>query len=232
MKPISRIRTLAKAHKRITTVLVIAAAAPFASACLEGNQNGQVVASTGDSITTLATNNINSDFAAGYQTNIQGENGETMGDALQEVKDEVADPNSTPAGETPAVMILELGTNDVLTQDANWQLELYYEYLAVQSVQCVIFVNISTYVDPNVPAGSVPQAEDINTALAGIASTNANMHVLDLNGAVHQGNNLNLYFDPNDFGSYVHETVAGEQWLADLEYEAVQQDCPSAPPAP
>lgn len=223
--------TATKLRRRLTTVGVLAIASVCGTACLEGNQNGQVVASTGDSITTLATGDINTDFAAGYQTNIQGENGETMGDALQEVKDEVADPNSTPANETPAVMILELGTNDVLTQDANWQLELYYEYLAVQSVQCVIFVNISTYVDPNVPAGSVPQAEDINTALAGIAASNANMHVLDLNGAVHQGNNLNLYFNPDDFGSYVHETVAGEQWLADLEYAAVQQDCPSAPPA-
>lgn len=206
-----------------TFVLVVLIGGPALSACYSGNSNGQKLAQVGDSITTLSTWDLNSTLGCStcYDVNVNGENGQTLGGMYPELQTEMTDAEGAPN-----IVVVEGGSNDVLTGDTNYAFELYAYWLALQSTKCVVWVNVSTIIDQNVP-GSSPTAEDINSAIQTMVSENPNFHYFDLNSLIQQGTNLTDYYYEDDDGFYVHPNPAGEQWIANQELAAVQQDCGS-----
>jgi lysophospholipase L1-like esterase len=212
-----------KSPKKFLVPVALAAAALGMSACYSGNPNGPKVADNGDSITNVSAGSLNGTLGANYYVDVQGQNGFTIGQSLPELQDLLNNP-----GGAPNDVILETGTNDVFQQNYLWWVELGNEVSMVQNVQCVIFVNVSTYADIfNELAGLPAMVPSINAAMAQEVATHPNFHLLDWNAFITQPGNYETYIDQTFLGLRVHPNPAGQQVLANMELQALQQDCPS-----
>lgn len=208
------------------TAAAVAIGAVSLSACYSGNPNGQKTVDLGDSITAVSVWTLNSVLGANYYVDIQGQPGFTIGQSEPELASLLAEPQGTPVN-----AVIDLGTNDVFegtANDPNWRSDLATMAANLANTQCVIWVNVNTLVDQQWP-GTGTTAEDINAAIAALPSQYANMHVLDWNGVIQQGDNAALYLYQNApyLGTNIHPNPAGQQELAGLEQAALQQDCPS-----
>jgi len=119
------------------------------------------------------------------------------------------------AATAPDISVINLGTNDMGYDNANWQSDLDVVRGLVSSVPCVEFVTI--YDGYHAPANN-NVGTAINAYLAAIAAGDATRHVIDWNGAV-DANPALLSSD------HVHPTTAGRQWIADHIKAAIDADC-------
>jgi lysophospholipase L1-like esterase len=191
------------------------------SACYSGNSAGPKVAVNGDSITGVAVWTINDTLAPDYYVDVQGQNGFTIGQSLPELQTLLTDPQGAPND-----VILETGTNDVMQQNHLWWAELDQEVSMVANTPCVVFVNVSTYADFFGDLdGLPPMVPDINAAIAQEVATHPNFHLLDWNAFINQPGNFDTYIAQGPSGLVVHPNAAGQQALANLEQQALQQDC-------
>jgi lysophospholipase L1-like esterase len=161
------------------------------------------VAVVGDSITALSRQWIAvSLFDAGHLSTIDAAPGITMAQA---------EPAITQlAHQHPSAWIIELGTNDALGKNPLWGEPILAEWQQVRSSQCVIYVSVSPR--------SGPIAAQIDTALAGLAHEQANVHVLDW-GNLEYANPA--WLEPDK----IHPTPAGQAELGSLEAQEVHRYC-------
>lgn len=204
-------------------VPVVAAVALVASSCYHGDQAGPRVAVLGDSITALSASPIETTLAPDYAWNVDGQSGYTIAQSEPQLQAMLTDPQGSPQD-----VITELGTNDAIeypTLGNAWQASLTAESNALASTPCVIWVNVSTYSELNLPAGTPYVASEIDVAIAKLVAQHPNFHLLDWNAWVDQGTNYSSYIVPSAFGLGIHPNVAGEQQIADLYQYALSQDC-------
>lgn len=214
--------------RKLATFAALAGIAVGASACYEGNQNGPIVGSLGDSITALATNDLNSTLGADYRVNVQGEPGYSFGQLIPELQTMLA---ADPTGDTtdpPTDFVVEGGPNDIYQGDQGWQNNLNTIASDLSGMQCVIYVNVSTLLDAQWPGTGVT-AEQINAGIDQVVANNPNSHVLDWNGFTNAPGNAAayLYQDAPYLGTDIHPNPDGQQVLANMEQAAIAQDCPA-----
>lgn len=212
--------------RKLSVAVMIAGIAVGASACYEGNQSGPIVGVVGDSIASLATDDLNATLGADYRTDVQATPGDTMADLLPEIQHVMTVDPTGDTTDPPTDMVIEAGTNDVF-QGTDWQAGLDAEAQLLSSMQCVIFVNVSTAA--GAPIGSPPNAtaQALDDGMAAMVAAHSNFHLLDWNAWVNSGTNDATYIYPDAEGINVHETPDGEQQLADLVMSALATDCGS-----
>lgn len=214
-------------RKSAVTLLAIIVGGTVAAACYSGTGPKTIV--LGDSIVGVSVWTINNTLTTGnpsYAVNVQGQPGFTIGQSEPELQTMLTDPEGAPQN-----AVIDLGTNDVFegtATDANWRSDLATMASNLQSTPCVIWVNVNTLVDQQWP-GTGTTAEDINTVISALPSQYANMHVIDWNGVIQQGNNAGLYLYQNApyLGTNIHPNPAGQAELANLIQLTLNQDCPA-----
>lgn len=218
--------SISRRLNRLIMLAAIAVGGVSMSACYEGNQNGAAVGMVGDSITSLATDDLNTTLGADYRTDVQATPGDTMADLLPEIQHVMTVDPTGDTTDPPSDMVIEAGTNDVF-QGTDWQASLDAEAQLLSSMQCVIFVNVSTAA--GAPIGSPPNAtaQALDDSMAAMVGAHSNFHLLDWNAWVNSGNNDATYIYPDAYGINVHETPDGEQQLADMVMSALATDCGS-----
>jgi lysophospholipase L1-like esterase len=166
---------------------------------------------------------IETTLGSQYAWDISAQGGNTFENRVESFEDQINNPSGPPQD-----VIINLGTNDVFqwpTNGDSWQTGLsQLAGVAGFSGACVVWVNVSTYADALI--GGRPVAESINAAIAKLAAGDPNFHVLDWNAFIHEGNNYENYVV--GFGGFslnVHPDAAGQQALAGLYAQALQQDC-------
>lgn len=175
---------------------------------------GPRVTIAGDSITNQSNPLTSAALASAYHHRIQGFPGFTIAGVQPTVALQVAT--------APDVSVINLGTNDMGQNNANWQSDPtpgvgdFDEVVAlVAPIPCVEFVTI--YDGFHAPANN-NVGTAINAYLAALVGTNPSMHLIDWNAAV-DANPALLSSD------HVHPTTAGRQWLADNIRTAIDTDC-------
>lgn len=211
-------------RKKLLTAFVLAVAALGMTACYGGNQAGPKVAVNGDSITYLATSAIQNTLGANYAWNVDAHSGDRFVDRVAGLESQINDPQGPPKD-----IIINLGTNDVFQYNAwgdQWQAGLnQIADVAGFSGACVIFVNVSRYAADYSDSNN-STAEQINLAINRLVAQDPNFHLLDWDGFIHQGTNFEQYIaTAGAFGYDVHPNQAGQQALANLYLQALQQDC-------
>jgi lysophospholipase L1-like esterase len=159
------------------------------------------VAVIGDSITVFATTAVNQELHGAADTDIQAVMGKRIDEMLPALKQEVA--------AHPQVVVVNLGTNDVLQAQIHpdWQPGFLRMVAALSQVPCVGITTISTILDGPTAVPSV--SADIDAAILHAAARHHNFHLIDWNGAVHGPNGMSLLIP-----DHVHPTEAGSMWLA------------------
>ncbi len=200
-------------RRSIGVVLLATGLIVACTGCYEGNPGGPRVGDVGDSITTLATGDIQSDLSPSYAWQVDGKNGFTMAEQLPALEAIDNDPQGAPAD-----WIVELGTNDAdFHQNPNWQTDYDNEINAVSEASCVILVTVSPVLGFNGPL-----APDLNNAMRETAASDpTKYHVLDWGNIEYE--NPAWVSNQDD----IHETPAGAQELASLELSSLQTDCGS-----
>jgi hypothetical protein len=176
-----------------------------------GNLAGPRVGVVGDSTTLISDCEISNALASKYAYQVRGRTGFGMATALPLIEEANADPLGPPQD-----WIVEEGLNDVgwyeegnRPPDANWQTDLNNEINAVQSAQCVVMLQLP----PNPPGADQAVLVPLRAAIANAVATHPNFHLLDWSG-------ISLYPDGT------HPTTLGAVQLAQLERQALDQDCP------
>ena len=201
----------------------LVAASLALSACHSGNSGGPKVAVNGDSITVAAVWPINNTLAPADYVHVHAQGGLTIAQTLPELQTMLTDPEGTPND-----VIVESGTNDVFQRDTTWQAALDTEVGMLASTQCVIFVNVSSYADWfGDQMGLPPLVPGVNAAIAHAVSKNPHFHLLDWDSFIKQPGNFEAYITQGPAGLAVHPNGAGRQVLANMEQQALQEDCGS-----
>lgn len=212
--------------KVLGLVVVLAIAALGMTGCYGGNLANPKVAVNGDSITYLATPAIENTLDPKYAWTVSAHSGDRFTDRVSALEGQINDPQGPPKD-----IIINLGTNDVFQYNAwgdQWQEGLnQIASIAGFSGACVIFVNVSRYAADYSDSNN-STAEQINLAINRLVAQDPNFHLLDWDGFIHQGTNFDQYIaTAGAFGYDVHPNQAGQQALANLYLQALQQDCPS-----
>lgn len=172
------------------------------------------VSVVGDSITFLAEPAVSATLGAdGDIVNQVGLPGWTAG-ALH--------PYEVAARRTkPAVLILEMGTNDALLQVKKWGAEESAMFNGAATSRCAVFVDVPRAADWwGAQAAHDTQltiADQWNARLAVAVAKHPRWREVDWAGAVAA--------DPSLSSDGMHPTDAGSQWLANA-YEAAITTCP------
>jgi lysophospholipase L1-like esterase len=191
------------------------------SACYSGNSVNPTVADNGDSITNVSFQPISNTLSPDYYVDILGQDGFTIAQTLPELQTLLTGPEGAPDD-----VILESGTNDVFRRTPTWQADLDTEASMVANTQCVIFVNVSSHADYfNIQDGLPTMVPSINAAMAEEVATHPNFHLLDWDAFIDEPGNYRAYIDHSHYGLGVHPNAAGQQVLANMELQALQQDC-------
>jgi lysophospholipase L1-like esterase len=180
---------------------------------VDGNLSGPTVGVVGDSITQLIAPDLAMTLDTSYAYQISGIAGDTISQQLPTIEAMVSGPTGPPQD-----MILNLGTNDVLSHNTLWQGAFDQEIDAVENLHCVILVTVNQIPDHNQPG----IASSINAAIAQQVADHPNFHEIDWWSLLREGNNAVLWLSPYDG---IHPTAAGQQELAGLYLQALQQDC-------
>ena len=182
-----------------------------------GRLTGPSVAIAGDSITFLAANTIEAGLASTYRTWAIGVPGATIASAQPNVSLEMSTH--------PAVISLNLGTNDVGAENPLWQRDFDAMLASVASAPCIEIVNINdtiaNYFSTVNHGHAVVIGTAINAAIAAAAATHPNIHVIDWKSAA----DADIYGLTTDG---IHPSAAGSIWLADHLRSAIAADCPAA----
>src|SRR5438876_11644690 len=111
----------------------------------------------------------------------------------------------------PLAVVVDLGTNDALQAQTHpdWQTGFRRMIATLSPAQCVVLTTINTLIDGR--SGGLPVASEINGAIAAVAATHRNFHVVDWNAAVHRVNGADLLT-----ADQIHPSPAGELTLAAL----------------
>ncbi|HEY2562080.1 MAG TPA: SGNH/GDSL hydrolase family protein [Acidimicrobiales bacterium] len=192
------------------------------SACYSSNSVDPTVADNGDSITNVSFHPISNTLSPDYSVDILGQDGFTIAQTLPVLQTLLTGPEGAPDD-----VILESGTNDVFRRTPTWQADLDTEASMVANTQCVIFVNVSSHADYfNIQDGLPPMVPSINAAMAEEVAAHPNFHLLDWDAFIDKPGNYGAYIYHSHYGLGVHPNAAGQQVLANLELQALQQDCP------
>ncbi len=172
---------------------------------------GPRVTVAGDSITNLSTVDIRAAFSDAYNSRVEGFPGETIAQVTPFVQAQVATQ--------PTASIVNLGTNDMGTNNQNWQHDLDQVVSIVGSVPCVEFVTIYAEYYANMTPPNTIGAQ-INAYLVNtVVPQHSNVHIVDWDAAVNADPSLISSFD------HVHPTPAGRAWIASHLRSAVGTDC-------
>jgi hypothetical protein len=118
---------------------------------------------------------------------------------------------------SPTIMAVDLGTNDALQGNTNWQASFGQLLDVLLPLQCVVLTTVSeqtNYLDPT----HAQVGQQINDAIASAQRAHPNVHVVDWKAAVNeQGTNFAAdAFHPT--------TSAAQDWLA-TQYLEVADSC-------
>lgn len=190
----------------------------------QGNQLGPKVGMVGDSLTCLSQKDLEAEFGDKYAYQVSCHNGISVAEGTPwAVKVDQSVEGS------PAVMIVNLGTNDGLRAEHDVGPHNASDVAAalqslnnlawdIQHVPCVIWVTVSNI--PDIFHSGVTHA--MNNWMHSRAQTVPGNYVLDWWTMLTHGNNGAQYLSPLDG---IHTTTAGQQMLATMYYQAVRTDC-------
>ena len=162
------------------------------------------VAIIGDSITVLSEPSINRAFR-GNSVYIDAVIGTTIADHLATMQD--LDSEGRPLN-----WVIELGTNDALQNNVNWNTDFANEVTALQSQPCVNFLTVNPRLGPI--------STSINAAIASAVAAHPNFHSIDW-GTIEFENPHWLRSDQ------IHPTKSGAVELAKVDRAAIDA-CPGA----
>lgn len=199
-----------KFRRAAITASLLAVGGLALSACYSGNLSGPRTGIVGDSITVLSTPDIESDIAPTYAYQVQAHNGYTI--AQGEVELNTIDTDSEGS---PVDVVINLGTNDALQQNPNWQTDWNNLIAEADPAGCVILTTLRPILDYQQP---VPIAEDLNRAIASLVQSDPHFHELDW--ATFSDDN------PQDISpDAVHPNAQGQDDYASMVSWALHQYC-------
>jgi lysophospholipase L1-like esterase len=190
----------------------------------QGDQLGPKVAMVGDSLTCLSQKDLDADFGSKYAYQISCHNGISTAEGTP-----YAVKIDQSVEGAPQVMIVNLGTNDGLRAEHDIGPHNAADIAAalqamnnlawdIQHIPCVIWVTVSNI--PDIFHSGVTHA--INNWMHSRSQTVPGNYVIDWWSMLQQGHNGSLYLSPLDG---IHTTTAGQQMLASMYIQAVQNDC-------
>jgi lysophospholipase L1-like esterase len=199
-----------KVRRAAVTASLLAVGGLVLSACYSGNLNGPRTGIVGDSITVLSTPDIESDIASNYAYQVQANNGYTIAQGEGELNTIDTDSEGPPVD-----VVINLGTNDALQQNPNWQTDWNNLIAEADPAGCVILTTLRPILDFH---QAVPIAEDLNGAIATLVQSDPHFHELDW--ATFSDEN------PQDISSDgVHPNAQGQADLASMIYWDLHQYC-------
>lgn len=199
-----------KVRRVAVTTSLLATGGLVLSACYSGNLSGPRTAIVGDSITVLSTPDIEADIASNYAYQVQATNGYTIAQGEGELNTVDTDPAGSPVD-----VVINLGTNDAVQHNPNWQTDWNNLIAEAQPAGCVILTTLRPILDYQ---QSVPIAADINAEIANLVQSDPHFHELDW-ATFSDDNPQDLSYDG------VHPNAQGQADLASLVSDALHQDC-------
>jgi lysophospholipase L1-like esterase len=207
------------------------------SGCIEyeGNPEGPRVAIAGDSMTGLAIDEIEAKFHPELQTVIDAQNGQRIDQMLAEIEAMVTNPLGKPD-----VMILALGTNDMIQENPNWRESLDQMIALVADIECVVLVGVNEATDRS-RGNNTLVSEGLNSALDDLAASNPDKykraHWLEKYDWEEEWiaqnpdgpHYFSFFYVSPDFpdgiwiGDGIHESLEGQVVLAQDMYDGVKQ---------
>lgn len=175
--------------------------------CYVGNQSGPRVAVIGDSITNLSQSAVVGALEPDYGVQVSGMVGLEWAQQMPALQALLANPAGPPQD-----FIFNLGTNDAVLHDPNWQEGMNEVLSDVPSHSCTLLVGISPW------AGSDRVVDDMNTAMLEWVKEHPSAHFINWTARVEKDPGL-LY------GDHIHPTPSGSKVLAGLYLRALETDC-------
>ena len=156
------------------------------------------VAVFGDSISAIAKSDITRDLHR-YNLYIDAVGGTTMVQHLANIRQVASDG-------LPRDWVIELGTNDTLGHNPNWESDFANEVSALQTQHCVAFVTVNPTLGPIGPA--------LNGSIADAVASHPNFRSIDWGS---------MEFRKPEWlrGDHIHPTPAGSAELAKLIRKAI-----------
>jgi GDSL-like Lipase/Acylhydrolase family len=175
----------------------------------------QVVA-IGDSITAYSSSDIHRALDPDYRVNISARLGKRI--------DQLLPVLTTSLKKHPKALIENLGTNDAIQDNRNWERSWNQMIGMVKDVPCVVLTTVNALPD-ELGGGKLRQvsvAADINRRIRHLAEIDPNKYqTVDWNGFL-QGltlANFLHYLVPD----LVHPSPGGEQWIASQDKAALSR---------
>lgn len=180
---------------------------------------GPHVTVTGDSITDLTAPALRNELASSYSSSILAVPGATMAVMTPYLRDQLQS--------APDATVINLGTNDALTDNRHWARDLAVIRAMVAPLRCVEFVTLNDrsadQLDSFYTQRRSTIARRINAVLHEAAATSDNVHLVDWKAAADA--------DAAPGGAHVlttdgiHPSPIGQVWLAAHIHAAIDRDC-------
>lgn len=199
-----------KIRRAAVTASLLAAGGLSLSACYSGNLNGPRTGIVGDSIIVVSKPDIEANIAPNYAYQVQANNGYTIVQGEGELNTIDTDPEGPPVD-----LVVNVGTNDAVQQNPNWQTDWNNLIAEADQAGCVILTTLRPILDYQ---KSIPIADDINADIARLAQSDPHVHELD----------WSTFSDdnPQDISpDGVHPNAQGQDALASMVSWALHQDC-------
>jgi lysophospholipase L1-like esterase len=184
-----------------------------------GTTPGRRVTVTGDSITDLIAPALRNELASSYSSSILAVPGATMAMMTPYLRDQLQN--------APDATVINLGTNDALTDNHHWAGDLTAIRAIVAPLRCVEFVTLNDRAADQLDSFYTQRrstiARRINTVLRDAAANGGNVHLVDWKAAVDA--------DAAAGGAHVlttdgiHPSPIGQVWLAAHIHAAIDRDC-------
>jgi lysophospholipase L1-like esterase len=199
-----------KVRRAAITASLLAVGGLALSACYSGNMSGPRTGIVGDSITVGAAPDIEADIAPNYAYQVQATNGYTIAQGEGELNTIETDPVGSPVD-----VLINLGTNDAVQQNANWQTDWNNLIADAAPAGCVILTTLRPILDFY---HVIPIAYDINAEIADLVQSDPHVHELDWATFSDQ--------NPQDISpDAVHPNAQGQADYASMVAWALHQDC-------
>lgn len=199
-----------KIRRAAITASLLAVGGLVLSACYRGNLGGPRTGIVGDSITVLSTPDIEADIAPNYAYQVQATNGYTIAQGEAELRAIDTDPAGSPVD-----VVINLGSNDAVQQNPNWQTDWNNLIAEADPAGCVILTTLRPILDYQ---RAIPIADDINGEIARLVQSDPHVHELDW--ATFSDDH------PQDISpDAVHPNAQGQDAYASMVSWALHQDC-------